>query len=195
MHHAAQTNTPMTDDARWRAVVACDSRADGAFFYAVKTTGIFCRPSCNSKTPLRRNVRFFGTVDEAVQDGFRPCKRCRPELHDYDPGRDLVGQVKQVYENHYADIRMVKDVLAGLGVSRNHLMRLFRQHEGCTQTQYLVRVQVGNAKMLLRETQDGILEIALASGFASLSSFYKRFREITGTTPTAWRESLQGGKP
>lgn len=195
MPHPAQKNTPMTDDARWRAVVACDPRADGSFFYAVETTGIFCRPSCNSKTPLRRNVRFFETVEEAAQGGFRPCKRCRPELQEYDPGRALVGQVKQLYENHYADIRMVKDVVAGLGVSRNHLMRLFRQHEGCTQTQYLARVQVGNAKMLLRETQDGILEIALASGFASLSSFYKRFREITGTTPTAWRESLQGRKP
>ncbi len=195
MQHAAQTSTPMTEDARWRAVVACDPCADGAFFYGVKTTGIFCRPSCNSKTPLRRNVRFFGTVDEAVLDGFRPCKRCRPELHEYDPGRDLVGQVKLACERHFADSGMLKGVLAGLGISRNHLMRLFRQHEGCTQTQYLARVQVDNAQRLLRVTQDGILEVALACGFASLSSFYKRFREITGTTPTAWRESSQGGKP
>lgn len=194
MPHAAQT-TILDDDARWRAVVACDSCADGEFFYGVKTTGIFCRPSCNSKTPLRRNVRFFDTVEEARQGGFRPCKRCRPELHEYDPGRELVGQVKRVYESHYEDIRMVKDAVAGLGVSRNHLMRLFRQHEGCTQTQYLARVQIENARKLLRETQDGILEIAMACGFASLSSFYKRFREITGTTPTAWRESLHGGKP
>ena len=192
MPHAVQTSI-FDDDARWRAVVACDSCADGAFFYAVKTTGIFCRPSCNSKTPLRRNVRFFGTVVEAVQGGFRPCKRCRPELHKYDPGRELVGQVKLACELHYADAGMLKDVVSGLGVSRNHLMRLFRQHEGCTQTQYLVRVQVENAQKLLYETQDGILDIALACGFASLSSFYKRFREITGTTPTAWRESLQDG--
>lgn len=192
MPHAAQT-TILDDDARWRAVVACDSHADGAFFYAVKTTGIFCRPSCNSKTPHRRNVRFFDSASEAAQGGFRPCKRCRPELHEYDPGRALVGQVKRVYESHYAEIRMVKDVVAGHGVSRNHLMRLFRQHEGCTQTQYLTRVQIANAQKLLRETQHGILEIAMTSGFASLSSFYKRFREITGTTPTAWRESLQDG--
>lgn len=191
MPSAVPTVSPMTDDARWRAVVACDTRADGAFFYAVKTTGIFCRPSCASKTPLRRNVRFFDSVNEAVQDGFRPCKRCRPELREYDSGRALVGQVKQVYESHYADVRMLKEVVAELGVSRNHLMRLFRQQEGCTQTQYLARVQIGSAQRLLRETSDGILEIALASGFASLSSFYKRFREITGTTPTHYRESGQ----
>jgi len=191
MQHAAQTANPITDDAKWRAVVACDSRADGEFYYAVKTTGIFCRPSCASKTPLRRNVRFFGTVVEAVQGGFRPCKRCRPELHEYDPGRELVGQVKLACELHYADAGMLKGVLVGLGVSRNHLMRLFRQHQGCTQTQYLARVQIENSRKLLRETSDGILEIALACGFASLSSFYKRFREITGTTPMHYRETGQ----
>jgi len=192
MPYAVQTSI-MTDDARWRAVVACDPRADGAFFYAVKTTGIFCRPSCASKTPLRRNVRFFDTPEEAARDGFRPCKRCRPELHEYDPGRELVEQVKLACQRHYADAGTLKRTVVELGVSRNHLMRLFRLHEGCTQTQYLARVQIGNAQKLLRETQDGILEIALASGFASLSSFYKRFRDITGTTPTGWRGSLQGG--
>lgn len=191
MPSAAQTDNPMTDDAKWRAVVACDPNADGAFFYAVKTTGIFCRPSCASKTPLRNNVRFFDTQEEAARDGFRPCKRCRPELREYDPGRELVEQVKLVCERHYADVGMLKEVIAGLGVSRNHLMRLFRQHEGCTQTQYLARVQVTNAQKLLRKTSDGILEIAMASGFASQSSFYKRFREITGTTPTHYRESGQ----
>lgn len=192
MPHAVQTRI-FDDDAKWRAVAACDPHADGAFFYAVKTTGIFCRPSCASKTPLRNNVRFFDTPEEARRDGFRPCKRCRPELREYDPGRALVQQVKLACQRHYEDAGMLRRAIAELGVSRNHLMRLFRQHEGCTQTQYLARVQIGNAQNLLRETQHGILEIAMASGFASLSSFYKRFREITETTPTVWRESLQGG--
>jgi len=192
MPHAVRTRI-FDDDAKWLAVVACDPRADGSFFYAVKTTGIFCRPSCASRTPLRNNVRFFDTPEEAMRDGFRPCKRCRPELHEYDPGRALVQQVKLACERHYADPGMLKRAVAELGVSRNHLMRLFRQHEGCTQTQYLARLQVGNAQKLLRETQDGILQISLDCGFASLSSFYKRFREITGTTPTVWRGSLQGG--
>lgn len=192
MPNAAHTANSMTDDAKWRAVVACDSRADGAFFYAVKSTGIFCRPSCASRTPHRRNVRFFETVEEAAQGGFRPCKRCRPELHEYDPGRALVHQVMRACERHYADPGTLKAVVSGLGVSRNHLMRLFRQHQGCTQTQYLARVQVGNAQKLLRETKDDILEISLRCGFESLSSFYRRFKEITGTTPAAWRESLQG---
>lgn len=191
MQHTVQTANPMTDDARWRAVVACDPSAEGLFYYGVKTTGIVCRPSCASKTPLRRNVSFFDSVDEAVQDGFRPCKRCRPELHGYDPGRDLVGQVKLACEHHYADAVMLKGALAGFGVSRNHLMRLFRQHEGCTQTQYLARVQVENAQRLLRETPDDILGISLACGFESLSSFYRRFKDITGTTPMHYRDSGQ----
>lgn len=68
-----------TDDKRWAAVEARDRRADGAFFSAVKTTGVVCRPSCPGR-PLRKNVSFYGTLADALSDGFRVCKRCKPEL-------------------------------------------------------------------------------------------------------------------
>lgn len=76
-----------TDAARWAALVARDAEADGAFFYAVKTTGVFCRPSCASRMPRRENVAFFETPAAAREAGFRPCKRCQPEREPREIGR------------------------------------------------------------------------------------------------------------
>lgn len=66
----------------WKAVVDCDNRYDGKFLYAVKTVGVYCHPSCKSRTPLQKNTVFFASAEEAVKSGCRPCKRCRPDLHD-----------------------------------------------------------------------------------------------------------------
>src|SRR4051812_10340457 len=71
----------LTDDAKWAAVVARDARFDGRLFYAVTTTGVFCRPSCGSRRPLRTNVRFFASSADAAKSGFRACKRCKPAEH------------------------------------------------------------------------------------------------------------------
>jgi AraC family transcriptional regulator, regulatory protein of adaptative response / methylphosphotriester-DNA alkyltransferase methyltransferase len=75
----------LTENEKWEAVIKCDKTYDGQFFYGVKTTGIFCKPSCSSKTPLRKNCEFFDEIDKAYTSGLRPCKRCRPDLSDYKP--------------------------------------------------------------------------------------------------------------
>lgn len=80
----------MTDRQRWQAVLDNDRRYDGAFFYGVASTGIFCRPSCPSRPPRRDRVRFFPTADAALAAGFRPCKRCRPDLTDFSPAKTLL---------------------------------------------------------------------------------------------------------
>ncbi|GGE16067.1 hypothetical protein GCM10011571_17110 [Marinithermofilum abyssi] len=86
----------------WEAVVQCDRSYDGSFYYAVKTTKIFCRPSCKSKTPKQENVEFFFDIAEPFRKGYRPCKRCRPDLSPtYDPQRELIAKVKEVLEDEY----------------------------------------------------------------------------------------------
>src|SRR5262245_39434805 len=88
MNVAMSAPSPSAVDAMWTAFIARDSRWDGRFVAAVRTTGIFCRPTCTCRKPLRRNVRFFATAEEAAGAGFRPCKRCRPELADGASGED-----------------------------------------------------------------------------------------------------------
>jgi AraC family transcriptional regulator of adaptative response / methylphosphotriester-DNA alkyltransferase methyltransferase len=75
-------NELLSADTMWDATVSCDKEYDGAFFYAVKTTGIFCRPSCKSRVPNKDNVSFFLNASEAQKAGYRPCKRCRPDFND-----------------------------------------------------------------------------------------------------------------
>ncbi|MFT9494790.1 Ada metal-binding domain-containing protein [Anaerosolibacter sp.] len=87
----------MQNEEKWNAVMNNNEHYDGLFFYAVKTTKIFCRPSCKAKVPLRKNTLFFSSADEALKEGFRPCKMCRPDINNpvFDPNKELIKKVKQ----------------------------------------------------------------------------------------------------
>lgn len=183
----------LTDAAKWAAVAASDARYDGSFFYGVSTTKIFCRPSCTAKRPLREHVRFFARPQEALAAGFRPCKKCRPDQARYDPGRDVVEKAKAVFAETFDTPQALRDRMAALPVSANHLMRLFKEYEGCTQSRYLASLRVAKARKLLAETTMPIMQVALESGFASPSSFYKRFAELAGVSPAQYRKA-QGEK-
>jgi len=91
---------PLDDDSRWAAVVACDPAFDARFLYGVATTGVFCRPSCRSRTPRRENVVYFADAREAQARGFRPCARCRPDLPEHDPAGDRVEAARRVLLEH-----------------------------------------------------------------------------------------------
>ena len=181
--------SPSTDRAKWAAVVGCDKDDDGLFVYGVKTTGIFCRPSCAAKAPLRENVLFFDTADDAMNSGFRPCKKCRPDLYKYEPERELVEKAKEACAQSIDDPERLKGLISRLGVSPNHLMRLFKQYEGCTRGQYLAKLRIEKAKDLLGSDDANILHVALSCGFESQSNFYKRFKEHTGATPAQYRRA------
>ena len=84
----------MTEQEMWEAVQRSDASYDGLFFYAVKTTGIFCRPSCKSKPPKRENLCYFASGEEARAAGFRPCKRCRSDLLEYQPMREIAAEIR-----------------------------------------------------------------------------------------------------
>ena len=124
----------MTDRQRWQAVLDNDRRYDGAFFYGVASTGIFCRPSCPSRPPRRDRVRFFPTADAALAAGFRPCKRCRPDLTDFSPGQDVAAEAMALLHRHFRDQAALSAALNGLGLSRRRLAALFQAAYGTPST-------------------------------------------------------------
>ena len=177
----------VNDTQKWRAVAESDKECDGKFFYAVRSTKIFCRPSCNSKPPLRENVEFFDTAEDAITAGYRPCKRCRPDLIHYKPALELAERVKDTIDNLFADKAALSQELVALGVSRRHMTEIFANQYGQTPNEYLNVRRLETAKMQLDDERCTILEIALSLGFESLSSFYAFFKKHAGVPPGDYR--------
>lgn len=173
----------------WEAVVTCNQQYDGKFFYAVKTTGIFCRPSCKSKTPNYKNICFFKTAKDALQQGFRPCKRCKPELHVdmYDPQLEVVEQAKNYLEDHYREKILLRTLAGEIGVSPYHLNRIFKEKTGFTPHMYLEHMRIEKARNLLLSTAYSSTEICFQVGYQSFSSFYRQFKKISGCSPKQYR--------
>ncbi|HWR07195.1 bifunctional transcriptional activator/DNA repair enzyme AdaA [Sporomusa sp.] len=176
------------DSVKWQAVTECNKSCDGLFFYGVKTTGIFCRPACRAKTPRRENVVFFSKLDQAISAGFRPCKKCRPDVLVFEPDIELVRKALAIFDQQYNQSIEVGEISKQLGVSSPHLARLFKQHVGFTPAQYLTKIRVESAVRLLEQTDRNILEVAYTAGFISLSNFYKCFKEQIGVTPNQFRK-------
>jgi AraC family transcriptional regulator of adaptative response / methylphosphotriester-DNA alkyltransferase methyltransferase len=181
----------LPDDTMWKATVDCDCGYDGVFFYAVKTVGVYCRPSCKSRTPLRKNVRFFKTGKDAQYAGFRPCKRCRPDVADYAPVLEIARQAKKLIDRYYARRGRLRGELKKLGVTPNHLSVIFREHYGMPPVQYLNRLRADRAKQILAETVMPIIDIAGTIEFESLSAFYSFFKKHAGTTPLKYRAGIR----
>ena len=182
-----------SEDIMWQAVVACDKKYDGDFFYAVKTVGVYCRPSCKSRTPLRQNILFFVSAAAAEQAGFRPCKRCRPDLLAYAPLKELAAQAKDLIDGYFREKERLAAEMKRLGVSANYLTAVFKQSYGLSAAEYLAQKRLEYAKELLVGTNEPILNVAGEVGFDSLSSFYAFFKGHTGITPKNYRDNRTAG--
>lgn len=179
----------LTNHEKWNAVVQCDQSYDGMFVYGVKTTGIFCRPSCKSKEPLRNNVEFFDEIEQAHAYGLRPCKRCRPDLIVFRPILELIETAKHIFDTCFDDSDKLSDKMKELGASQNYLSRLFRQQFNMTPTEYINKLRVEKAMQMLCNTNVKIVDIALLCGFGSLSNFYEFFKKHVGITPREYRKT------
>ncbi len=177
----------LTAAEKWQAINRNNADYDGQFYYGVKTTGIFCRPSCKSKPPLASNTLFFDSVAAACEHGFRPCKRCRPDLYEYQPVLELLEQAKKLYLEYFADKEKLAAELRALPVSQAHLIRLFRTHYGVTPNEYLNRLRVAKAAETLLQSDASLLDIAYTTGFGSLSGFYFWFKKLSGAPPLEYR--------
>jgi len=173
-------------DPRWAAVVARDAKADGSFFYSVRTTGVYCRPSCASRRARPENIDFHATAEDAERAGFRPCRRCRPDA----PARsnqqaDLVAALCRHIESA-EQVPRLDELAERAGLSPWHLHRLFKEVTGVTPKAYAAAHRASRVRRELTRS-DTVTEAIYDAGYNSNGRFYEDSDEILGMTPTAWR--------
>ncbi|MBB2927080.1 AraC family transcriptional regulator of adaptative response/methylated-DNA-[protein]-cysteine methyltransferase [Paraburkholderia silvatlantica] len=193
MKPAKPSQTPdsewANDADRWQAVTSRDARADGAFFYAVRTTGVFCRPSCASRLPRRENIEFFANGDDARAAGYRECKRCRPgglprEL-------EIVRRARATLDADPQERLTLAQLGEAVHLSPFHLQRLFKRALGVSPRQY----QAARRGAVLRDALGEGADVTRASadaGFGSSSRLYHSVPGELGMTPSAYRRKGAG---
>jgi methylphosphotriester-DNA--protein-cysteine methyltransferase len=179
----------------WAAFFSSDRRYDGRFVGAVRSTGIFCRPSCTCRKPRPERVVFYPTPHAAARAGFRACKRCRPELAGgvAEAERSMAERALAFMREHHAEPLTLAAIGRALAVSPSHFARRFRAATGAPPMRALAEIRAGRAETLLGTTGSGVLEIALECGFGSASALVRAFRRRTGNTPAAWRARRRKG--
>lgn len=181
-------------DICYSALKTRDARFDGRFFTAVKSTGIFCRPICPANTPKVENCTFFETATQALQAGFRPCLRCRPESAPASAAwlgtQAVVRRALSLIEDGALDqAHSITDFANRLGIGERHLRRLFQTHMGASPKQMAQTRRLMFAKQLLCQTNAPISEIAFASGFNSLRRFNDAYKTAFAFSPSQERKS------
>lgn len=186
--------TESLNDSRWRSVLDRDASKDGAFFYAVKTTGIFCRPTCPSRRPRPENVLFFDDVESARAAGFRPCERCRPDVESRTEAHaKLIEKACRRIEE--AENPPSLDELAKqAGVSRFHFHRLFKSITGLTPKAYGVLWRARKVQGVLTGNSGGVTQALYEAGFNSSSRFYESAQEILGMNPSTYKKGGNGAE-
>ncbi|TVY10540.1 bifunctional transcriptional activator/DNA repair enzyme AdaA [Paenibacillus cremeus] len=189
------TELNLTEE-RWQAIATNNASFDGTFYYAVTTTGIFCRPSCKSRIPNREHVRVFLSAQRALEEDFRPCKRCKPDDRQL-PEAEWVSLITRWLEAHYAESITLKRLAEHFHGSPYHLQRTFKRLTGLSPSDYTTQLRISHAQTLLSSTDRSIMEIAESVGMPNAAHFSTVFLKHTGFTPTEYRQMLtqQGGAP
>lgn len=181
----------MDDEHCYRVASGRDGRFDGTFVIAVKTTGIYCRPSCPAMTPKRQNVCFYPTPAAAQDAGFRACKRCRPDAApgspDWDTRADLVARAVRLISDGVVEREGIDGLSARLGYSTRQLNRLVTAELGTGPLRLAMAHRVQNARALLETTDLPVTDVAWAAGFGSIRQFNDRIREVFALTPSEIR--------
>ncbi|MFG2774332.1 bifunctional transcriptional activator/DNA repair enzyme AdaA [Streptomyces sp. NPDC048350] len=195
-----ELSSSASEDTRYEAVSSRDARFDGAFFFGVETTGIYCRPSCPAVTPKRKNVTFFPTAAAAQGHGFRACRRCRPDAvpgsAEWNVRADVVGRAMRMIGDGVVDREGVPGLAGRLGYSARQVQRQLTAELGAGPVALARAQRAHTARLLLQTTGLPVTEIAFASGFASVRQFNDTIRRIYARTPTELRaESGTGAGP
>jgi len=180
------------DEQRYQAAAAKDARFDGVFFTAVRTTGIYCRPSCPAITPKRSNVTFYSTAAAAQQAGFRACKRCRPDASPGSPEwnvrSDLAGRAVRLIADGIVDRAGVPGLASFLGYSPRQVGRVLTAELGAGPLALARAQRARTARILVETTALPRTEIAFAAGFASIRQFNATMLEVYDISPSLLRE-------
>ncbi|MFN8129806.1 MAG: Ada metal-binding domain-containing protein [Candidatus Nanopelagicales bacterium] len=181
----------------YRAVSSRDARFDGWFYTAVRTTGIYCRPSCPAITPKRRNVEFHPTAAAAQAAGFRACKRCRPDASpgspEWNTRSDLVARAMRLITDGVVDREGVSGLAAHLGYTPRHLTRLMTQELGAGPLAIARAHRAQTARTLLENTTMPAADVAFAAGFGSIRQFNDTMRAVYATAPQQLRGCAEPG--
>lgn len=178
--------------AMWDAFAGRDARFDGRFVAAVRTTRVFCRPSCTCRRPRPERVEYFPTPDAAARAGYRACKRCRPELPGgpAEADRRFAERALDAMRARLAEPLTLVGLARLLAASPSALGRRFRATDGRTPMRALADLRAERAEALLRDDRLTALAAGLSAGFGSSTAFARAFRRRTGRSPSAWRRAI-----
>ena len=186
----------LTFDERYRAIDARDARFDGQFVTAVRSTGIYCRPSCPARTPKPENVTFYPTSAAAHEAGYRACKRCLPEAAPGSPAwnlrGDVAGRAMRLIADGVVEREGVPGLAARLGYSSRHLTRLLTEELGAGPLALARAQRAHTARMLLVSTDLSASDVAFSAGFTSVRQFNDTISEVFGMAPLALRARRRG---
>lgn len=188
---APPTDAPRLPEVRWEAVVRRDKRADGEFVYAVRTTGVYCRPACPARTAKRQNVEFFDTSDLAAAAGYRACKRCKPDAPSQEQRRTaLVIQACKAIEQS-ASALSLRQLARQAGLSPHHFHRIFKDVAGLTPKAFYKSVQARRVAASLQSAHS-VTDAIYEAGFNSAGRFYEGAGAMLGMSPSAYRKGAAG---
>src|SRR3954464_12838509 len=175
----------------YRAVASRDARFDGQFITAVKTTGIYCRPSCPATTPKRANVEFLPTAGAAQQRGYRACRRCLPDAvpgsPEWNVRADLAARAMRLIGDGVVERTGVPGLAAALGYSERHLNRVLTAELGAGPLALARAHRAHTARLLIERSGLPLTGVAFAAGFSSVRQFNETIREVFATTPSQLR--------
>jgi AraC family transcriptional regulator, regulatory protein of adaptative response / methylated-DNA-[protein]-cysteine methyltransferase len=182
----------MNDERRWQAVLEREAAMDGRFVYAVRSTGIYCRPTCPSRRPRRDQVVFFTLPAAAEQAGFRACQRCRPSTNKRDnPQADVAERACRIIEANLDQAPTLGKLGAQIGVSPFHLQRIFKRATGITPRQYADACRIDRLKARLKQG-DTVTTALYEAGYGSSSRLYEQAPKRLGMTPATYQRGGAG---
>lgn len=178
----------------WQQVLERDTRADGQFFYAVKSTKVYCKPSCPSRRPTRKNVTFFATAAAAEEAGYRACLRCEPDRVSAkpDPQAAVIERVSEYLKEHADERTRLTDLAKATGVGRLTILRGFKRVLGVSPGEFAKEARLSKFKEKVRQPKTRVTDAIYEAGYGSSSRLYEKSAVSLGMTPRVMREGGAG---